>query len=135
MKKKLTTLAAVLCCLATIVLFPTCSKKDIEFKSDLVGTWTEKNTLFTDILTMKEDGTFSFQSHMPVYNGTGYYRNEYITHEDPFSNKGVLDNANSVRTLILDYAGKGTELLEIRKITSSRLDMEDRYGNAFHFSK
>ena len=142
MKKILMTLAAVLCCLVTMIMVPACSKdNDAEIKNDLVGTWTEKNSLFTDILTMKEDGTFTFQSHLQLYNGSGTYRSENVTHQEPnvnygsSGNNGYTNNTTVVRTLILNYTGKGTELLDILKCTSSKLEMTDRYGNTFHFSK
>ncbi|MBE6255855.1 MAG: hypothetical protein E7105_10180 [Prevotella sp.] len=141
MKRNLITLATVLCCLVTMVMFSACDKDLQEVKNELVGTWTEKNNLFTDILTFKEDGTFSFQSHIKRYNGSGTYSCNYITNQNPngaLGNNGNNDNKNNVsttRTLVLNFTDRGIETLEISKITSSKLEMTDRYGNTFHFSK
>ena len=141
MKKILMTLVAVLCCCVTMVMFSACDKDLQEVKNELLGTWTEKNSLFTDILTFKEDGTFNFQSHIKRYNGSGTYSCNYITNQNlngntgNNGNNGNTSNVSTTRTLVLKYTDRGNETLEISKITSSKLDMEDRYGNSFHFSK
>ncbi len=71
------TLAAVLCCAITATVFTACEKDDEFETTDFVGTWTDSNDLYTDVLTMNEDGTFRFRSHIPMYNDAGNYRYEF----------------------------------------------------------
>ena len=121
MRKYIITLAAVLCCAITMMVFNSCSKDEEEMKSELVGTWTEQNDLFTDVLILNEDDLFSFQSHIPNYNGSGNYA---------FEKKGTVTGL-----LILNYNNKEPRKLEILKLNGSTLEMSDRYGNTFHFRK
>ena len=116
------TLAAVFCCAMTIMVLNACSKDEEELKSELVGKWTEQNDLFTDVLMLNEDGLFSFQSHIPLYNGSGNYDFE--------KSKGTL-----VGFLVLKFNGKEAQKLDITKLNGSTLEMTDRYFNSFHFRK
>ena len=120
MKKMLFTLAAVLCCAMTIMMLHSCSKSEEELKSELVGTWTEQNNLFTDILTLNEDGLFSFQSHISRYNGSGSY---------------VFTKRKSVGYITLNYNNKEPQVLEVRKLEGSTLELTDQYGNIFRLRR
>ena len=122
------TLVAVLCCLMIATVFTSCQKSEDEMKSDLIGTWTESNKLFTDILKINEDGSFAFKCHVAVYNGEGHYRYERTGRTGIDGKKATLD------LLILNYGSKSSQTLEIRKLNSSTLELAD-YGNTFHFSK
>ena len=121
MKKFLLVLAAVFCCAMAMTVFGSCSKDEV--KSDLVGVWTEKNDLFTDVLTLNEDGLFNFQSHTPRYSGSGSYVYD-------FKLQGIV-----VNFLTLHYTNKESQTLEIRKLNSNTLELTDRYGYVFHFKK
>ena len=145
MKKILMTLAAVLCCAMMTSIFTACNKSNDDMGVLIVGTWTEKNDLFTDILTLNEDGSFVFQStavpnmqsHANLYNGSGNYHFDVVL-QIPDNNSLISNFDNrSIATglLYLYYGGKETQKLEIRKLESSTLEMTDRYGHIFHFSK
>ena len=122
------TLVAVLCCLMIATVFTSCQKSEDEMKSDLIGTWTESNKLFTDILRINEDGSFSFKCHVAVYNGEGHYRYERS------SSLGVNGVKRVADLLILNYGSKASQTLEIKKLNSSTLELAD-FSNTFHLSK
>ncbi len=142
MKKMLMTLAAVLCCAMVTSVFTSCRESEEEVQSKLVGTWTEKNDLYADELTLNEDGSFTFRSsavpsmraHANRYSGSGSYKLE--RKKSPNYNFD-LNNYREQYTdiLYLIYSNKDTQTLEIRKVTSSELEMSDRYGYTFHFGK
>lgn len=97
-------------------------------KSDLIGTWTESNKLFTDILTIKEDGSFVFKCHIAALNGEGHYR---------FERTGkMLKEGRTVTAdlLILNYGSKASQTLEIVKLNSSTLELSAG-GNVFHLCR
>ena len=113
MKKILLTLAAVLCCVMITSVFTSCQKSEEEMQNDLIGTWTESNNLFTDILKINADGSFSFKCHIAIYNGEGHYRYERTV-------KGGLDGRTTTADLlILNYGSKSSQTLEIQKLNSS----------------
>ena len=79
MKKILMKWAAVLCCVMITSVFTSCLKSEEEMQNDLIGTWTESNNLFTDILKINADGSFSFKCHIAIYNGVqGYAQKQYL---------------------------------------------------------
>ena len=134
-------LSAVLCCAVVTTVFIACQKSEEEMQSQLVGTWTERNDLYTDVLTLNEDGSFSFrsdavpsmQSHANLYNGSGSYKFERI--KSPNFHFGTNNRDQYADFLHLIYSNKETQTLEIRKLSSSVLEMTDRYGYTFHFGK
>jgi len=129
MKKHLLTLAAVLCCVMITSVFTSCLKSEEEMQNDLVGTWTESNNLFTDILKINADGSFSFQCHIAIYNGNGHYRYERTA-------KGGLDGKHrTADLLILNFGSKSSQTLEIQKLNSSTLEMTGGGNIAFHLRK
>ena len=121
MKKIMMTLAAVFCCTMAMMVFNACQSEE-EMRSELVGTWTEKNDLFTDVLKLDEDGNFTFQSHIPLYSGTG----SYIL---------VRKRNGAAGRLTLNYLSKDSQFLVIQKLNSSTLELSDNYGNFFYFKK
>ena len=141
MKKILTTLAAGLCCAMTTTVFTACQRSEEETQNMLVGTWTEKNDLYKDVLTLNEDGTFTFQStalspsaqaHANLYNGAGYYKNEVLIP----SNINLNQLAPNIKSLLhLNYGGKQAQKLEIRKLNNSTLEMTNYNGDIFRFSR
>lgn len=129
MRNFIKTLVAVFCCLMITTVFTSCEKSEEEMKSDLIGTWTESNNLFTDILVIKENGSFSFQCQStPAYNGEGHYRYERA------SKAGYEGNRVSADLLILNYGSRSSQTLEIKKLNSSTLELASGF-NTFHFSK
>lgn len=122
------TMVAVLCCLMIVTVFISCERSEEEMKSDLIGTWTEANNLFIDILKINEDGSFSFKCHIAAFNGEGHYRFERTV-------KGK-NNGKSVTAdlLILNYGSKASQTLEIVKLNSSTLELAAG-GNVFHLSR
>lgn len=129
MKKILLTLAAVLCCVMITSVFTSCQKSEEEMQNDLIGTWTESNNLFTDILKINADGSFSFKCHIAIYNGEGHYRYERTV-------KGGLDGRTApADLLILNYGSKSSQTLEIQKLNSSTLEMTGGGSIAFHLRK
>lgn len=129
MKKILLTLAAVLCCVMITSVFTSCLKSEEEMQNDLIGTWTESNNLFTDILKINADGSFSFKCHIAIYNGEGHYRYERTV-------KGGLDGRTTTADLlILNYGSKSSQTLEIQKLNSSTLEMTGGGSIAFHLRK
>ena len=132
--------AAVLCCILTMTMFTACQKNEEELQSILVGTWTEKNDLYNDVLTLNEDGTFtfqstarvpSFQSHANLYNGSGYYKHEFYLVSD------IKQNSNDAfrGILHLNYGGKQAQDLRIRTLTSSTLELTNYNGDILRFSR
>ena len=128
MRNFIKTLAAVLCCLTIATVFTSCQKSEEEMKSDLIGTWTEANTLFIDILKINEDGSFSFKCHIAAFNGNGHYRFER-TAKQTYEGKRVTADL-----LILNYGSKASQTLEIIKLNSSTLELATG-GNTFHLRK
>lgn len=130
MKKYLLTLSAVLCCCLMITsVFTSCQKSEEEMQSNLVGTWTESNNLFTDILKINADGSFSFKCHIAIYNGEGHYRYERTV-------KGGFDGKQlTADLLILNYGSKASQTLEIQKLNSSTLEMTSGGRISFHLRK
>ncbi len=130
MKKYLLTLSAVLCyCLMITSVFTSCMKSEEEMQSNLIGTWTESNNLFTDILKINADGSFSFKCHIAIYNGEGHYRYERTV-------KGGLDGRTTTADLlILNFGSKSSQTLEIQKLNSSTLEMTGGGSTAFHLRK
>lgn len=129
MKKILLTLAAVLCCVMITSVFTSCLKSEEEMQNDLIGTWTESNNLFTDILKINADGSFSFKCHIAIYNGEGHYRYERTV-------KGGLDGRTTTADLlILNFGSKSSQTLEIQKLNSSTLEMTGGGSIAFHLRK
>ena len=129
MKKILLTLAAVLCCVMITSVFTSCQKSEEEMQNDLIGTWTESNNLFTDILKINADGSFSFKCHIAIYNGEGHYRYERTV-------KGGLDGRTTTADLlILNFGSKSSQTLEIQKLNSSTLEMTGGGSIAFHLRK
>ena len=140
MKKILTTLAAVLCCTMTTTVFTACQRSEEETQNMLVGTWTEKNDLYKDVLTLNEDGTFTFQStalspsaqaHANLYNGSGSYKYEIYLASD------ITQNPNDAFRGILHliYSGKQTQTLRVRKLTDSTLELTNYNGDILRFSR
>ena len=129
MKKILMKWAAVLCCVMITSVFTSCLKSEEEMQNDLIGTWTESNNLFTDILKINADGSFSFKGHIAIYNGEGHYRYERTV-------KGGLDGRTTTADLlILNYGSKSSQTLEIQKLNSSTLEMTGGGSIAFHLRK
>ena len=129
MKKILMKWAAVLCCVMITFVFTSCQKSEEEMQNDLIGTWTESNNLFTDILKINADGSFSFKCHIAIYNGEGHYRYERTV-------KGGLDGRTTTADLlILNYGSKSSQTLEIQKLNSSTLEMTGGGSIAFHLRK
>ena len=129
MKKILLTLAAVLCCVMITSVFTSCLKSEEEMQNDLIGTWTESNNLFTDILKINADGSFSFKCHIAIYNGEGHYRYERTV-------KGGLDRRTTTADLlILNYGSKSSQTLEIQKLNSSTLELTGGGSIVFHLRK
>ena len=128
MRNFIKTLAAVLCCLMIAIVVTSCQKSEEEMKSDLIGTWTEANTLFIDILKINEDGSFSFKCHIAAFNGEGHYRFE-PSFKHTYEGRTVIANL-----LILNYGNKASQTLEIVKLNSSRLELAAG-GNVFRLSK
>ena len=129
MKKILLTLAAVLCCVMITSVFTSCLKSEEEMQNDLIGTWTESNNLFTDILKINADGSFSFKCHIAIYNGEGHYRFERTV-------KAGLDvTTTTADLLILNFGSKSSQTLEIQKLNSSTLEMTGGGSIAFHLRK
>ena len=141
MKKIIMTLAAVLCCAMTIV-FNACQgpESQEEMQVKLVGTWTEKNDLYNDVLTLNEDGSFTFsstttlpnyQSHANLYNGSGSYKYEIYLASD------ITQNPNdAIRGILhLIYGGKQTQSLRVRKFTDSTLELTNYNGDILRFSR
>ena len=129
MKKILMKWAAVLCCVMITSVFTSCLKSEEEMQNDLIGTWTESNNLFTDILKINADGSFSFKCHIAIYNGEGHYRYERTV-------KGGLDGRTTTADLlILNYGSKSSQTLEIQKLNSSTLEMTGGGSIAFHLRK
>ncbi|MBR0274362.1 MAG: hypothetical protein IJQ59_09810 [Bacteroidaceae bacterium] len=135
MKKIQKTLAAILFTTMMVALFSACNKSDEAGENKLVGTWTEKNTLFTDILTLKENGEFSFQSHLPFLNGSGNYKVQITTAPNTDPLKPHNEDVQYMEILILNFSGRGSETLKIISLTSDKLELSDRYDNLFHFRK
>lgn len=122
-------LAAVLCCVMITSVFTSCLKSEEEMQNDLIGTWTESNNLFTDILKINADGSFSFKCHIAIYNGEGHYRYERTV-------KGGLDGRTTTADLlILNFGSKSSQTLEIQKLNSSTLEMTGGGSIAFHLRK
>jgi hypothetical protein len=129
MKKILMKWAAVLCCVMITSVFTSCLKSEEEMQNDLIGTWTESNNLFTDILKINADGSFSFKCHIAIYNGEGHYRYERTV-------KGGLDGRTTTADLlILNFGSKSSQTLEIQKLNSSTLEMTGGGSIAFHLRK
>lgn len=129
MKKILMKWAAVLCCVMITSVFTSCQKSEEEMQNDLIGTWTESNNLFTDILKINADGSFSFKCHIAIYNGEGHYRYERTV-------KGGLDGRTTTADLlILNFGSKSSQTLEIQKLNSSTLEMTGGGSIAFHLRK
>lgn len=126
MRKFLMTITAVLCCTMTMNVLTSCISKD-EIKSKLIGTWTEQNDLFTNVLTLDEEAHFTFQTHITELSGSGSYIYEYYDNGD----KMVVAS----KRLILIYSGKARQSLQVHKLTGSTLQMSDSYGHTFHFKK
>ena len=121
--------AAVLCCVMITSVFTSCLKSEEEMQNDLIGTWTESNNLFTDILKINADGSFSFKCHIAIYNGEGHYRYERTV-------KGGLDGRTTTADLlILNFGSKSSQTLEIQKLNSSTLEMTGGGSIAFHLRK
>ena len=140
MKRTLLTLAAILCCAVTTTVFTSCQKSQEEMQIMLVGTWTEKNDLYNDVLTLNEDGTFTFQSkasgpnyqpHANLYNGSGSYKYEIYLASD------ITQNPNDALRGILHliYSGKQTQTLRVRKLTDSTLELTNYNGDILRFSR
>ena len=141
MKKNLLTLAAILCCAVAATVFTSCHKNEEEdVQAKLVGTWTEKNDLYNDVLTLNEDGTFTYrstssvpnyQSHANLYNGSGTYKYEISM------SSNINQNLNEAIMAILHlyYGGKGAQQLRVRKLTDSTLEMTNYNGDIFRFSR
>lgn len=130
MKKVLLTIAAVVCCAMTMsIMLTSCEESEDKMLNKLIGTWTEKNDLFTDVLTLNEDNTFQFSSHLQNYNGSGYY----VFERD--HKGGIGSQSNVVATITLNYAGKSSSYLVIHNLTNSTLEVSDRFGNKFTFKK
>ena len=140
MKKNIITLAAALSCAMTTIVFTACQRSEEDTQNLLLGTWTEKNDLYNDVLTLNEDGTFTFrsnamvpnyQSHANLYNGSGYYKHEIIM---PSNIK--YDQIPDFKSILhLNYGGKQAQKLEIRKLSSSKLEMTNYNGDIFHFER
>ena len=129
MKKILMKWAAVLCCVMITSVFTSCLKSEEEMQNDLIGTWTESNNLFTDILKINADGSFSFKCHIAIYNGEGHYRYERTV-------KGGLDGRTTTADLLfLNFGSKSSQTLEIQKLNSSTLEMTGGGSIAFHLRK
>ena len=129
MKKILMKWAAVLCCVMITSVFTSCQKSEEEMQNDLIGTWTESNNLFTDILKINADGSLSFKCHIAIYNGEGHYRYERTV-------KGGLDGRTTTADLlILNFGSKSSQTLEIQKLNSSTLEMTGGGSIAFHLRK
>lgn len=140
MKKIIMTWAAVLCCAVTSTVFTACQQSQENLENKLVGTWTEKNDLFNDVLTLNEDGTFTFisratapnyQSHANLYSGSGYYKYEIYMSSD------ITQNLNDAfrGILHLNYANKAAQNLQVRKLTSSTLELTNNNGDILRFSR
>ena len=143
MKKIIMTFTAVLCCAVMTSVFIACRESEEEVQSKLMGTWTEKNDLYTDVLTLNEDGSFSFRSdaipsmksHANLYSGSGSYKFERIKSPNYNFNLNTYNRELYADYLHLIYSNKETQTLEIRNLSSSELEMSDRYGYTFHFTK
>ena len=123
---------AVLCVvvLCMVMSLSSCESED-EMRSKLIGTWTEKNDLFTDELTLDEEGYFQFTSHVTRYTGSGQY--VYMYRENT---SGSVGKGKVVNILTLNYRTKAESMtLDIKKLTNSTLQMTDRFGNTFKFTK
>ena len=142
MKKIYLTLAVFLCCLVTTLVFTACAESVEEMQAKLVGTWTEQNNLYSDVLTLNDNGSFTFtstvsdpnyQSHANLYNGSGNYKYEVLV----ASNTNISNNNNDavMGVLYLNYGGKAAQNLRVRKLTSSTLEMTNYNGDIFRFSK
>ena len=118
--KFLKTITAVLCCLTMTTLFTAC-KSDDEMKALLVGTWKGINTQFTDVLKLNEDGSFTFESHIPRYLGSGTYTYESDPEDDDF--------------LTLKYEARAAAIMKIKKLTDNTLELSESSGIYFHFTK
>ena len=140
MKKIIMTWAAVLCCAVTSTVFTACQQSQENLENKLVGTWTEKNDLFNDVLTLNEDGTFTFrstatvpnyQSHANLYNGSGYYKYEIYMSSD------ITQNLNDAfrGILYLNYGNKAAQKLQVRKLTNSALELTNSNGDILRFSR
>ena len=132
--------AAIFCCTMTTTVLTACRESEEELQAKLVGTWTERNDLYNDVLTLNEDATFTFrstatapnyQSHANLYNGSGSYKYELYLASD------IKQNPNEVFKGILHliYGGKQTQDLRVRKLTNSKLEMTNYNGDIFRFSR
>lgn len=137
MKSMRKILAIVLCLTMIAALFYSCSKdeKTVDnIQTKLIGTWTEKNTLFTDVLTLRENGEFSFQSHLSYCNGSGNYKYERTTKGAQYGGSNQ-EKTSYIDILILYFAGRGSETLKIVNVTNNILELTDQYDNEYHFKK
>ena len=114
--------AAIFCCTMTTTVLTACRESEEELQAKLVGTWTERNDLYNDVLTLNEDATFTFrstatapnyQSHANLYNGSGSYKYEFYLASDIKQNQD----------------------LRVRKLTNSKLEMTNYNGDIFRFSR
>ena len=135
MKKIQKTLTAILFSTMLVAMFCSCNKSGEGVQNKLIGTWTEKNSLFTDVLTLNENGEFTFQSHLSYMNGSGNYKYQVTTlpNYDPMQNND--GKTQNMEILILYYAAKGSETLKIVTLTDKKLEMTDRYDNVYHFTR
>jgi hypothetical protein len=87
------------------------------------------------VLTLSENGEFSFQSHLSYMNGSGNYKYQVTTlpNYDPMQNTD--GKTQNMEILILYYAAKGSETLKIVTLTDKKLEMTDRYDNVYHFTR
>lgn len=108
--------AAILC---GGMLLSSCDSEET-MRSNLVGTWEEKNDLNTYTLTLKEDNSFTFQtSKADNYRGDGFY-------DYPFS--------NHTRRIQLKYTKSGfSYVFHIDHLTGSKLEMYNVQDPHFHF--
>ncbi len=136
------TIVAIISCAMLAVLFNACNKDENTDGNilditppDLIGTWTEKNNLFTDVLTLRKNGEFTFQSHLDYCNGSGNYKFQRTVSGTPdFSSAGSTQQTN-IDIIILYFAGRGSETLKIINLTKNKLELSDRYDNVYHFNK
>ena len=132
--------AAIFCSIMMVLVLCSCSK-ETEKSGDnifetvpprLYGTWTEKNNLFTDVLTLRENGEFTFQSHLTYCNGSGNFKYQRTTTPAGQNN---TSGVTFMDILILYYSGRSSETMKIVNLTDNKLEMTDRYDNVFHFRK
>lgn len=131
----------LLLCVGIGLVLTSC-KKDEDKSSLLEGTWSESNALYSVTLALNEDGSFDFKvtivsgqgASIPTkFNGRGTYK--YA--QDFNSEYNVMkEKVTTNMHLVLTYTSKSmTHTFEIMKLSSSQLDLEDRYGQKFKLTK